>query len=487
VEDGSVTTAFAEVMGVREAVRGLQRPPAAAVTITGTDPVFSTRFKIAETCAAVLGGVGLAVSDIWQLKTGRAQDVTIDARHAAAGLRSSVYLQRPNPDGAFKAVINKHHEAMIAITQPWRTKDGRWVLTHFGLPNLQARMLKLLDCEPDPGSVARAVAKWDALDLEAAIDEARLCGGMVRSNAEWLQHPHARALAAKPIVEIIKLGDSDPEPLPQGGRPLTGIRALDLTRILAGPMAARTLAEHGADVLMVTAERLPQIPEHVLDTSHGKRSCFLDLSAAEDAARLRTLIASADVFSQGYRPGSISKLGFGPEEVATLRPGIIYASIDCYGADGPLSHRGGWEQVAQTMTGLCYEGRTMTRPDGPALLPAAACDYTTGYLAAYGILLALAIRARDGGSYHVRASLCRSGMFIYQQGKVEFPGLGLDLTAAELDRMRIESRPKSGPLRHLGPIVKLSETNPHWTRPTPQLGGDAPQWLDQADPMLAAQ
>jgi hypothetical protein len=376
---------------------------------------------------------------------------------------------------------------MIAITQPWRTKDGRWVLTHFGLPNLQARMLKLLDCEPDPGSVAKAVAKWDALDLEAAIDEARLCGGMVRSNAEWLQHPHARALAAKPIVEIIKLGDSDPEPLPQGGRPLTGIRALDLTRILAGPMAARTLAEHGADVLMVTAERLPQIPEHVLDTSHGKRSCFLDLSAAEDTARLRTLIASADVFSQGYRPGSISKLGFGPEEVAALRPGIIYASIDCYGADGPLSHRGGWEQVAQTMTGLCHEGRTMTRPDGPALLPAAACDYTTGYLAAYGILLALAIRARDGGSYHVRASLCRSGMFIYQQGKVEFPGLGLDLTAAELDRMRIESCPKSGPLRHLGPIVKLSETNPHWTRPTPQLGGDAPQWLDQADPMLAAQ
>jgi crotonobetainyl-CoA:carnitine CoA-transferase CaiB-like acyl-CoA transferase len=487
VEDGSVTTAFAEVMGVREAVRGLQRPPAGAVTITGTDPVFSTRFKIAETCAAVLGGVGLAVSDIWQLKTGRAQDVTIDARHAAAGLRSSVYLQRPNPDGAFKAVINKHHEAMIAITQPWRTKDGRWVLTHFGLPNLQARMLKLLDCEPDPGSVARAVAKWDALDLEAAIDEARLCGGMVRSNAEWLQHPHARALAAKPIVEIIKLGDSDPEPLPQGGRPLSGIRALDLTRILAGPMAARTLAEHGADVLMVTAERLPQIPEHVLDTSHGKRSCFLDLSAAADAARLRTLIASADVFSQGYRPGSISKLGFGPEEVATLRPGIIYASIDCYGADGPFSHRGGWEQVAQTMTGLCHEGRTMARPDGPALLPAAACDYTTGYLAAYGILLALAIRARVGGSYHVRASLCRSGMFIYQQGKVAFPGLGLDLTAAELDRMRIESRPKSGPLRHLGPIVKLSETNPHWSRPTPQLGGDAPQWLDQADPMLAAQ
>src|SRR4029077_1593207 len=203
---------------------------------------------------------------------------------------------------------------------------------------------------PNPQSVAGAVATWDALDLEVAIEEARVCGGMVRSNEEWVRHAHGQVLAAKPIVEIFKIGDSDPEPLPRDGRPLSGIRALDLTRILAGPMAARTLAEHGANVLMVTAERLPQIPEHVLDTSHGKRSCFLDLLQREGGNRLRTLIREADVFSQGYRPGVVAKLGFGPEEVAALRPGIVYASINCYGAEGPFSHRGGWEQVAQTMT-----------------------------------------------------------------------------------------------------------------------------------------
>jgi crotonobetainyl-CoA:carnitine CoA-transferase CaiB-like acyl-CoA transferase len=472
-----VATAFEEVMGVREAFSARGQPESGAVTVTGADPVFSTRFRIGETCAAVLGGVGVAVSDIWELKTGRRPRVSIDARHAAAGLRSSTYLQRPGADGAFKPVVSKTHEAMRAITQPWPTKDGRWVLPHFGLPNLQARMQRLLGCELNPGSVAKAVAKWDALDLEAAIDEARVCGGMVRSNAEWLAHPHGQVLAAKPIVEIIKIGESDPEPLPRGDRPLSGIRALDLTRILAGPMAARTLAEHGADVLMVTAERLPQIAEHVLDTNHGKRSCFLDLTQKDDATRMKALIKGADVFSQGYRPGMIGKLDFGPEEVAALRPGIIYASINCYGTDGPFSHRGGWEQVAQTMTGLCHEGRTAARPDGPALLPAAACDYTTGYLAAFGILLALAKRARDGGSYHVRVSLCQSGMFIYRQGKVAFPALGLDLSAAELDAIRIESRPKSGPLRHLGPILKFSEAQPRWALPTPQLGGDAPEWL----------
>jgi crotonobetainyl-CoA:carnitine CoA-transferase CaiB-like acyl-CoA transferase len=486
VEGCIVTTAFDELMGVRRAFAELAPPTADHVAITGTDPVFSTHFKIGETCAAVLAGVGVAVCDIWQMKTGRRQCVSIDVRPAAAGLRSSLYLQRPGPDGVFRPVVSESHEAMRTITQPWPTKDGRWVLPHFGLPNLQARMLQLLGCEPNPGSVAAAVAKWDALELEAAIDAARLCGGMVRSNAEWLAIPHGRVLAAKPIVEIVKIGESDAEPLPKYGRPLSGIRALDLTRILAGPMAARTLAEHGADVLMVTAERLPQIPQHVLDTSHGKRSCFLDLARREEADRLRELIRAADVFVEGYRPGAISQLGFAPAELAALRPGIICASISCYGADGPFSHRGGWEQVAQTMTGLCHEGRTASRPNGPALLPAAACDYTTGYVAAYGILLALAKRAREGGSYHVRASLCQSGMFIYRQGKVGFPGFDRDLSTLEIDAIRIASRPNGGPLRHLGPILNFSETRPYWSRPTPQLGGDAPNWLKSDPPFQEA-
>ena len=139
------------------------------------------------------------------------------------------------------------------------------------------------------------------------------------------------------------------------------------------------------------------------------------------------------------------------------------------------------------MTGLCHEGRTAARPAGPALLPAAACDYTTGYLAAYGVLLALAKRAREGGSYHVRASLCQSGMFIYRQGKIAFPGLGLEPAPAELDAIRIESRPNGGPLRHLGPILRLSESPPHWTLPTPRLGDDAPAWLKVGTQTVAAQ
>ena len=465
-----MATAFEEVM----AIRGQGMPADGEVAITGADPVLSTGFRVGETAAAVLAGVGVAANDLWELRTGKRQQASIDVRHAAAALRSTTYMQRPDANGAWQAVVNANHEAMIQITQPWPTRDGRWFLPHFGLPHLQKRVLGVLGAEPNPTSVAAAVAKRDAMELEGAIDEIRACGAMVRSNEEWLATEHGKVLAGKPIVEIIKIADSDPEPLPPGDRPLSGIKALDLTRILAGPISGRTLAEHGAEVLMVTAPHLPQIAEHVMDTSHGKRSCYLDLTKPEDTAKLKQLAAETDVFTQGYRPGMLQNLGFGPEQLAEARPGIVYVSISCFGADGPFSHRAGWEQVAQTVTGIAHEGQ----PDRPALLPAAANDYTTGYLAAYGVMLALAKRAREGGSYHVRVSLCQSGMFIYRQGKVAYDAPDMDLSPAELDALRIETHPESGPLRHLGPILKMSETQPRWTRPTPVLGGDKPAWPD---------
>jgi crotonobetainyl-CoA:carnitine CoA-transferase CaiB-like acyl-CoA transferase len=459
---------FEEIMGIR--ARGM--PPVDEVQITGTDAVFSTPFQIGSACANVLAGVGVAVSDIWEQKTGQRQHASIDVRHAAATLRSSLYLQSEQGSGEFATFRNPSMSHMISLTQPWPTRDGRWFLPHFNLPHLQARVLGVLGCEPTPESAAAAVLKWDALDLEAAIDEAGACGAMVRSNDEWLAHPHGQALAAMPLVQITKVADSDPEPFPEQGPPLAGIRVLDLTRILAGPMAARTLAEHGADVLMVTAQHLPQVKEHVLDTSHGKRSCFLDLQNESDRAQLEQLVDKADVFSQGYRPGVMAKFGFSPEQLAARRPGIVSLSISCFGPDGPFSHRPGWEQIAQTVTGICDEGS----PARPTLLPASACDYTTGFLGAYGVLLALERRAREGGSYHVQVSLCQSGMFIYRHGKVNFDSPDMDLSAAELDALRIHSETGHGALRHLGPVLKLSKSNPGWSRPTPVLGEHAAQW-----------
>ena len=458
-------------------IRGLPLPEKDEVSITGLDPVLNTHFRLAATASAAIEGIGVAVNDLWELKTGRRQSIAIDAVAATAALKSKNYFQAKNTNGVFENVTDISHEANRGLTGIFQTKDGRWLLPHFGLDHLRRRMLDLLQADANPNSIAKAVAKWDALDLENAIDEARVCGGMIRTNDEWLQEPHGKILAAKPVVEIIKIGDSEPEPMPAGDRPLSGIRALDLTRILAGPITARTLAEHGADVLMVSAPHLPQVWSYVADTSHGKRSCYLDLRDESERQTLLDLVKTADVFSQGYRPNKINQMGLGPEELADIRPGLVYVPINCYGADGPFSHRAGWEQIAQIMTGIAAEGVQSSSGYKPKTLPAAANDYITGYLGAYGTLLALARRTREGGSYHVRVSLCQTGMMIYDQGKVSALPENLNLGSSDVESLCIESDSHLGRIKHLAPVLSLSETRPHWALPTPKMGSNGPSWL----------
>ena len=459
------------------AIRGLPLPEKDEVSITGSDPVLNTHFRLAATASAAIAGIGVAVNDLWELKTGRRQAIAIDAVAATAALKSKNYFQAKNANGVFENVTDASHEANRGLTGIFQTKDGRWLLPHFGLDHLRRRMLDLLQADANTESIAKAVAKWDALELENAIDEARVCGGMIRTNEEWLQEPHGKILAAKPVVEIIKIDDSEPEPMPAGDRPLSGIKALDLTRILAGPITGRTLAEHGADVLMVSAPHLPQVWSYVADTSHGKRSCYLDLRDESEKQTLLDLVKTADVFSQGYRPDKINQMGLGPEALAEIRPGLVYVSINCYGADGPFSHRGGWEQIAQIMTGIAAEGVQSSSGYKPKTLPAAANDYITGYLGAYGTLLALARRAREGGSYHVRVSLCQTGMMIYDQGKVGTLPENLSLGMSGVDSLCMESDSHLGRIKHLAPVLSLSETRPYWALPTPKMGSNGPSWL----------
>ena len=199
-------------------------------------------------------------------------------------------------------------------------KDGHWSYIHANFPNHRAAALKVLGVPEERDAVRQAVATWNALELEEAIIAAGGAGGMVRSMAEWAQHPQAAAIAALPVFEIIKIGDAPVEKLPDGDRPLSGIRVLDLTRVLAGPTCARTLAEHGADVLKITGAHLPNIGYQEFDTGHGKLSAHLDLRQPNDLDILKGLIREADVFSQGYRPGTLGDRGLSPEELANRAP-----------------------------------------------------------------------------------------------------------------------------------------------------------------------
>ncbi|MFP6807662.1 MAG: CoA transferase [Pseudomonadales bacterium] len=459
--------AFEELM----AVRGLGKAPE-KIKVVGADPVLPSGFALGETSANIHLAIGVAVNDLWEMKAGQRQDLKIKVEHAAAVLRSYMYLQVDNDQlkSEFRGQVNRQ-----GISTPHRTKDGRYLLPHMGLPHLAERVLKILDCEYELDSVVKAVATWDALDLENAIAQAGACGAMVRSTDEWLRHPQGLALSNKPVIEIIKIADSEPQPMVQTSveRPLAGIRVLDLTRILAGPTCARTLAEHGADVLMVTAKKLPQTNYFVADTSHGKRSSYLDFGIAADREKLVALIKEADVFSQGYRPGVMARHGLSPEELAEIRPGIICTSMNCYGYDGPFADRAGWEQLAQTVTGIAHE----QGGERPRLLPAAACDYMTGYLAAYGTLLAMGLRARIGGSYHVKASLCQSGMLLQRQHRIDYDENMADINSMIVDEVMLTSQTLYGEMNHLGPILKMKDIAPNWDLPSPPLGTHEAVWL----------
>jgi crotonobetainyl-CoA:carnitine CoA-transferase CaiB-like acyl-CoA transferase len=445
----------------------------AGVEITGPlDPVLPTPFRITETAAATLAAVGLAASDLWHLRTGRAQQVALETRRATASLRSGHYL---TINGGYVS------PAPDPVMGNYPAKNGRWSYLHCNFPNHRAAALKVLGVPEDREAVRKAVAGWDALELEEAIIAAGGAGGMVRTMAEWAVHPQGQAVATLPLMEIVRIGDAPTEALPAGGRPLSGIRVVDVTRVIAGPTCGRTLAEHGADVMKISAEHLPSLGRQELDTGHGKLSAHLDLRDEAQKDILRGLIRDADIFSQGYRPGTLSARGFSPEVLAALRPGIVVVSLSAFSHAGPWASRRGFDTVIQTVSGMTdRQGQLFPgKEPGPQFYPLSAIDFLTGYLMAFGAMVALRRRAQDGGSWLVRISLAQVGRWLLSYGEVpesDLRDVAKDFTTEELQRWSMTSHTPGGVLQHLGPVLQMSETPTRWARPTVPLGYHPPVW-----------
>ncbi|MBS0527473.1 MAG: CoA transferase [Proteobacteria bacterium] len=455
-------------------VTGWPDDAAAAVTFTGgLDPAVPTPFKVGVAGAATIAAAGLAAARLWEQRTGRKQKVAVDVRQATASMRSGTYMKLG--DGALN-----HARNSIMGTYP--TRDGRWSYLHCNFPNHRAAALKVLGVtEEDRGAVAKAVSTWNALDLEEAIIANKGAGGMVRSAEEWKSHPQAAAIASLPLLEIEKIGDAPVEPLPKGDRPLSGIRVVDITRVLAGPTCARTLAEHGADVMKITAAHLPNLGYQEWDTGHGKLSAQLDLRDPAQLETLLGLIGQADVFSQGYRPGTLGSRGLSPEELAKLRPGLVYVSLSAFGHKGPWASRRGFDTVVQTVSGITLRQGALFpgKEPGPQFYPLSAIDYCTGYLMAMGAMLALAKRAQEGGSWLVRISLAQVGKWLVDLGEVPesaLEGIPAEFSPEELERWSMVTETPKGPLKHLRPAVQLSETPARWARPSVPLGYHQPVW-----------
>lgn len=465
--------AFAAALADLDAVTGRSTEP---VQFRARTTSLDTPYLAGEATAAVLSAGADVIRRAAESLGADPGVLEVDARHAEASLLSFAYLRFHDPDRGLGARIAGEDRTAAAGFYP--AGDGRWVYLHSGFPHNTAGLLKLLGVKDDRRAVARAIRRRPAQVLEDEIAEAGLCGAMVRSAQEWDESAAGRLLASRPVVEIVQMGDSPPEPFPGNAeRPLAGTRVLDLTRVLAGPTCARTLAAFGADAIRIGADHLPNIPLFVVDTGLGKRAASLDISASAGRSTLRKLVRQADVFSQGYRTGAMERHGFGVNEVVSQRPGIVYVSINCYGHEGDWRIRPGWEQLAQTVTGMAVRQGRHLQADAPNLLPAAVNDYITGYLAALGTLVALERRARVGGSYWVRVSLARTAMWVRSLGERTGPLAVQPVTPAELSAYSSTTDSAWGPLTYLSPAVNVSNARVGWDRPPSPLGSDRPRFL----------
>jgi crotonobetainyl-CoA:carnitine CoA-transferase CaiB-like acyl-CoA transferase len=438
-----------------------------AVTLTGEEPQLPSSFRVAAAAQASIAAAGMAAAQIWQLRSGQSQDVAVDMRHAVVECRSERYLRvdgKPPP------------AAWDAIAGIYKTRDARFVRLHTNFPHHRDAVCKVLDCKPERDAVQAALMQWDAEAFETAAYAAGGVVAMMRSHEEWSASAHAGALAGLPLLSIEKIGEAAPKPWPAGDRPLAGLRVLDLSRVIAGPVAGRTLAAHGADVLLISSSDLPAIPWLTIDTGRGKLTSFVELKSEQGREVLRGLLAEADIFSQGYRPRSIAALGFSPEQGAKINPGIVYVSLSAYGHSGPWAERRGFDSLVQTSTGFNHAEGQAAGVEGPKELPAQMLDHATGYLMAFGAMMAKARQSREGGSWHVRVSLAQTGRWLWNLGRVA-DGFATEDLKGETVKSFIEEIPSGfGPLRSVTHAAILSKTPAFWARLAMPLGSHKPQW-----------
>ncbi len=429
--------------------------------IAGNDPILATPYPIGEAAAAALVEVGDAAA---QLSTGAGGAPGVVTSSAIEGALATISFALTTVDGVTFPRTNWANP----YVSHYRCADSRWIFLHGGFPNLQQGLATLLGLAFDASydQVGAACGQWDAFELENAIAKQNLCGAVFRTAEQWGEEPQGQAVNGLETVVVSESASRlDWEPT-NPARPLAGLRVLDLTRVLAGPACGRTLAAFGADVLQVTGPDVPNVPAFVVDTGHGKRRAFANLTNPDQAQELRRLAMGAHVIVQGYRPGVVVRFGL---DSASLRAdGFcgVYASVSCFGPEGPFVGRAGWEQIAQTVSGLAVGQGT---EDVPELLPAAATDYTTGIRLAGAILRSL--QARRANDLH--GSLCQTAAWLQRLG----PRYNAEDAAGIGAPHREEVQSGFGLIGRLGPGVQVEALDVSWHSASPSLGSSSLTWL----------
>jgi CoA-transferase family III len=436
---------------------GLDAPP---VDFIGQELVASA-FAATDFAAAAVGLGAISIADLLDAGGFQRPAITVDRTLASAwfaySLRPQGWTLPPTWD---------------PLAGDYETSDG-WVRLHTNAPHHRDAALRVLGCAPEPADVVHAVRKRSALDVESSVVEVGGCAAAMRSVAHWRSHPQGQALSSEPLAWVTRTeGVAERGWVPDPTRPLRGVRVLDLTRVLAGPVSTRFLAGYGASVLRIDP---PGWDEAVAcEVTLGKRCARVDARLQAGREVLRQLLAQADVFVHGYRPGALEALGLGEAERDAIRPGLIDVSLDAYGWSGPWKGRRGFDSLVQMSTGIADRGRTWSGGEKPHPLPFQALDQATGYFMAALVVMGLKTRMTTGQGTRARCSLARTAHFLIEQG-----GDPVDGRPAELGGARISDEIEEtswGPAKRLVPPAVIHGVPMRWDLPAVKLGSHPPSW-----------
>lgn len=435
-----------------------------AVTVTG-EGALPSYFDVTGLAAASVGAAALAVRELMVAQGAAPGRVTVDRRLASMWFSWSIH-----PVGWERPPL------WDAVAGDYATADG-WIRLHTNAPHHRAAALAVLGCAEDRDAVARAVAGWRGLALEEAVVAQGGCAAMMRSMDMWQSHPQGQSVASEPLIAFADCGvGAQREWGWTAGRPLAGLKVLDLTRVLAGPVATRFLAGYGADVLRIDPPCWNE-PGVIPEVSLGKRCARLDLALPADRAVFVSLLAEADVLVHGYRPQALERLGFGEKMRHQLNPSLIDVSLDAYGWTGPLSGRRGFDSLVQMSCGIAHHGMQMQGADKPVPLPVQALDHATGYLMAAAVVRALVSRLSEGRTLRARLSLARTAELLtgalrstHALPSASLAPLGEGDFAAQLEQT------EWGPARRYRSPVAIEGADMAWDRPASSLGSSHAHW-----------
>jgi hypothetical protein len=433
----------------------------AAAEVTGPAVALPSALPLTDAMVATVGASLAAGAVLEGIRAGRdPAPIQLDTSQLALAFRSEQNIRHNG---------RRESAGFGPLSRFFPTSDG-WIRLHANYPWHRERLLWVLGAGDDPDAVARAVAGWRGEDLEDALADAGGCGAAVRGVAQWRKHPQGAAAAALPLVELLRAGAAPRRSWGPGARPASGVRVLDLTRVIAGPVCTRVLAAHGADVLRIDNPAMPDLPSQLLDSLPGKRSAFLDLRSPGAPAALEDLLAGAHVVVLGYRPGTLSRFGLDPADLVIRHPGLVVVTLSAWGHEGPWAHRRGFDSLVQAAAGIARV--EMGNQEEPGVLPAQALDHATGYLAAAAVMAALARQAKDGGTWHARLSLAQTAAWLLRQRRTDATAGG-DVPA---EPYLVELRAPGGVVAVIGPPGKIGGRPLRWPGQLHGYGQDRPAW-----------